>query len=196
MNIHKTALLFCLCSSFLISGCTAVAVGSAATTGVAIAHDRRTTGTVVDDQTVELKALRTLYADDSIRINTHINATSYNGVLLLTGEAPTEALRSHVINQIRRIPNIRKIHNEILLAAPSAVVSRSSDAYVTSKAKITLLTLNHIQGFDPTRVKVVTENGVVYLLGLLKQHEVNPVVETIRRVGGVQRVIKLIEIIA
>ncbi len=194
MNINKTLLIASLFISILASGCAAVVVGGA-TTGVAIAHDRRTTGTVIDDQTVELKALRVLYGNDSIRINTHINATCYNGILLLTGEAPTENLRQQVISQIRRIPNVKKIHNEILLAAPSAIVSRSSDGYVTSKAKVNLFNLNKIKGFDPTRVKVVTENGVVYLLGLLKQHEVNPVVETIRRVGGVQRVVKLFEII-
>ena len=194
MKTNRALVIFSLFVSITASGCAAVAVGSA-TTGVAIAHDRRTTGTVIDDQTVELKALRVLYGNDSIRINTHINATCYNGVLLLTGEAPTEGLRNQVISQIRRIPNIKKIHNEILLAAPSAVVSRSSDAYVTSKAKVNLFNLNKIKGFDPTRVKVVTENGVVYLLGLLKQHEVSPVIETIRRVGGVQRVVKLFEII-
>jgi len=194
MKTNRALVIFSLFVSITASGCAAVAVGGA-TTGVAIAHDRRTTGTVIDDQTIELKALRVLYGNDSIRINTHINATCYNGVLLLTGEAPTEGLRNQVISQIRRIPNIKKIHNEILLAAPSAVVSRSSDAYVTSKAKVNLFNLNKIKGFDPTRVKVVTENGVVYLLGLLKQHEVSPVIETIRRVGGVQRVVKLFEII-
>jgi len=196
MNTNKTLLLsFLLIISILASGCTAVAVGSAATTGIAIAHDRRTTGTVIDDQTVELKALRVLYGNNSIRLNTHINATCYNGTLLLTGEAPTENLRQQIVSEIRRIPNIKKIHNEILLAAPSALVSRSSDAYVTSKAKVNLFNINKIQGFDPTRVKIVTENGVVYLLGLLKQHEVTPVIETIRRVGGVQRVVKLFEVI-
>lgn len=195
MNTHKAFLIIGLLTSVLLSGCAAVAVGGA-TTGVAIVHDRRTAGTVIDDQTIEFKALKVLYGDDNFRINTHINATCYNGILLLTGEAPTKSLRNQVSQTLRRIPNIRKIHNEILLAAPSALVSRSSDAYVTSKAKVALFQLNSIQGFDPTRVKVITENGTVYLLGLLKQHEINPVIETIRRVGGVQRVIKLFEISA
>ena len=121
--------------------------------------------------------------------------TSYNGTLLLTGEAPTEELRQDIASRANRIPNVVKVHNEIILAAPSSVVSRSSDSYITSKAKVALLNISNIKGFDPTRVKVVTENGVVYLLGLLKQHEVSPVTETIRRVGGVQRVVKLVEII-
>tara|TARA_R110002096_G_scaffold194356_6_gene376515 strand:- start:3766 stop:4353 length:588 start_codon:yes stop_codon:yes gene_type:complete len=178
----------------LLSGCAAVAVGGA-TTGVAVVHDRRTAGTVIDDQAIELKALNIFYGVKTIRLNTHVNATSYNGLLLLTGEAPTEQLRQNIIQRVSRIPKVEKIHNEIIIAAPSSLVSRSSDSLITSKSKVALFNVSHIKGFDPTRVKVVTENGVVYLMGLLKQHEVSPVIETIRRVGGVQRVVKLFEIV-
>ncbi|HIF18120.1 MAG TPA: BON domain-containing protein [Cycloclasticus sp.] len=195
MTLKKTTLFSSLLIISLLSGCAAVAVGTAATTGVAVAHDRRSTGTVIDDQTIELKALRVLYGVDSIRNNTHVNATCYNGVLLLTGEAPTDNLLNDITNRLRKIPKVKKVHNEIVLAAPSSLISRSSDSLITSKAKVALFSLNKIQGFDPTRVKIVSENGVVYLLGLLKKHEINPVIETIRRVGGVQRVVKLFEII-
>ncbi|MFT6625500.1 MAG: osmotically-inducible protein OsmY [Cycloclasticus sp.] len=195
MKFNTTFIFSALLITSLLSGCAAVAVGGAATTGVAVVHDRRSAGTVIDDQSIEFKALGFLYGVDKIRINTHINVTSYNGTLLLTGEAPTEELRQDIASRANRIPNVVKVHNEIILAAPSSVVSRTSDGYITSKAKLALLNISNIKGFDPTRVKVVTENGVVYLLGLLKQHEVSPVTETIRRVGGVQRVVKLVEII-
>ena len=178
-----------------LSGCAAVAVGTVATTGVAVVHDRRTTGTIIEDQSIEIKALKTLYGVDKIRINTHVNATSYNSILLLTGEAPTESLRNDISNRLRQIPKVRKVHNEILIAAPSSLVSRSSDSLITSKAKVALFKLNSIKGFDPTRVKIVSENGVVYLLGLLRKSEIAPVVDTVRRVGGVQRVVKLFEVI-
>ncbi|AFT66614.1 BON domain-containing protein [Cycloclasticus sp. P1] len=193
MFFKKAFIVPALLSIVLLSGCVAVAVGTA-TTGAAVVHDRRTTGTVIDDQTIELKALGVLYGVDNIRINTHVNATCYNGILLLTGEAPTESLRNDIANRLRKIPKVRKVHNEILIAAPSSLVSRSSDGLITSKAKVALFSLNKIKGFDPTRVKIVSENGVVYLLGILKQHEVTPVIETVRRVGGVQRVVKLFEI--
>ncbi len=193
MLLKKAPLLALFLCIILLSGCAAVAVGTA-TTGVAVIHDRRTAGTVIDDQTIELKALNILFGVDKIRINTHVNATCYNGVLLLTGEAPTEGLRSDIANRLRQITKVRQVHNEIILAAPSSLIARSSDSLITSKAKVALFKLNNINSFDPTRVKVVSENGVVYLLGLLKQHEVNPVIETIRRVGGVQRVVKLFEI--
>jgi len=163
--------------------------------GCAVVHDRRTLGTVIEDESIELKSLQVLYGVDAIRLNTHINATSYNGVLLLTGEAPTEQLRTDISNRLRRIPKVQKVHNEILLAAPSSLLSRSSDSVITSKSKVALLSLNKINGFDPTRVKVVSENGVAYLMGILHKHEVTPVTETVRRVGGVQRVVKLFEII-
>jgi len=178
----------------ILSGCTAIAIGGA-TTGVAVVHDRRSTGTVIDDQTIELKALNALYDNEKIWDNCHINITSYNGVMLLTGEAPTEALRNAIVDTVRHIPKVTKIHNELLLAAPSSMLSRSSDSYITSKSKVALFGLEELEDFDPTRVKVITENGIVYLMGLLKQQEVSPVVEKIRRVGGVQRVVKLFEII-
>ncbi|MEE4290555.1 MAG: BON domain-containing protein [Cycloclasticus sp.] len=195
MPFKKAFIFPALLSISVLSGCAAVAVGTAATTGVAVVHDRRTTGTIIEDQTIELKALKTLYGIDKIRINTHVNATSYNNILLLTGEAPTESLRNDISNRLRQISKVRKVHNEILVAAPSSIISRSSDGLITSKAKVALFKLNSIKGFDPTRVKIVSENGVVYLLGLLKQNEIAPVVDTIRRVGGVQRVVKLFEII-
>ena len=194
MNITKmrTHLIPLILASTLLTGCTALAVSGAAT-GVSVVHDRRTAGTVIDDQGIEFQTLKVLYGDESIRVNTHINATSYNRLLLVTGEAPTEALRSHIINKLRQIPNIQKIQNEIIIAAPSALVSRSSDAIITSNVKLSLFKLNSIQGFDPTRVKVVTENGIVYLLGLLRPHEAQAVVDLVSRTSGVQRVIKLFE---
>ncbi|ORU89907.1 MAG: BON domain-containing protein [Cycloclasticus sp. symbiont of Poecilosclerida sp. M] len=195
--MNRTIKLILLSSLLIvfISGCAAIAVGSGAATGVAIVHDRRSAGTVIDDQGIEFKALRILYSDDAIRNNTHINVTCYNGLLLLTGEAPTEALRNKVVSKLSSLPKVKRTQNEIIVAASSSYLSRSSDSLITSKAKVSLLGLNHIQGFDPTRVKVVSENGVVYLMGLLLQHEISPVIETIRRVGGVQRVVKLFETI-
>jgi len=176
----------------VLTGCAAIAVSGAAT-GVSVVHDRRTAGTVIDDQGIEFQALKILYGNASIRVNTHINATSYNRLLLVTGEAPTEGLRNNVINKLRQIPNIQKIQNEIIIAAPSALVSRSSDAIITSNIKLSLFKLNSIQGFDPTRVKVVTENGIVYLLGLLRPHEAQAVINLVSRTSGVQRVVKLFE---
>ena len=181
-------------ATVLIQGCTPVVVGGAAATGVAVVHDRRSTGTVIDDQTIEIKALARLLRDDALRNNTHINATSYNGVLVLTGEAPTEDLRYRAVSMLSTIPSVKRVQNEIIIAAPSSLMSRSSDSLIASKAKVALFDVKSPE-FDPTRVNVVAENGVVYLLGLLRHHEADAVVEVVRRVGGVQRVVKLFEYI-
>lgn len=176
----------------LLNGCAGIVVGGAAT-GVSVIHDRRSAGTVLDDQTIEIKALTRFFKNKPIHNKTHINITAYNGRVLLTGEAPSEKLINEAISLVKSIPKVKRVHNEIRLAAPSAMMSRSSDAYITSKVKASLFNIRNIREFDPTRVKVVTENGSVYLMGLLWQAEIEPVTETVRRVGGVQRVVKLFE---
>ena len=167
-------------------------VGGAAV-GASALHDRRSTGTVIDDETIELTALKRLYENTDLRQNTHINATSYNYVLLLTGEAPTEQLRSQVEASLRGIEGVRRVHNEIRIAGPSSLSARSSDTLLTSRVKVELFKIRDLPGFDPTRVKVVSEAGTVFLMGLLRPSEAEAVVNTVRRVGGVQRVVKIFE---
>ncbi len=169
----------------LLAGCAGAAAGGVASTAV-VAHDTRTTGTFVEDQAIELKALRRLSGHDQV----HVNVTSYNTVVLVTGEAPTEELRHEVIDIVRNIEKVRRVHDEITLAAPSSVTARTSDTILTGKVKAQLF---GIKDFDATRVKVVTEKGVVYLLGLLTREEAERVTDVARRVGGVQRVVKLFE---
>jgi len=173
----------------LLTGCVAAAGGAVATTAV-IANDRRTTGTFIEDQAIELKAARALSEDPDIKENAHINITSYNTVVLMTGEAPTEPLRKKAVELVRHIPKISKVYNEVAIAAPSSLMSRSSDSVITTKVKTKLFTEKDL---DATKVKVVTERGIVYLLGLLTEEEERIATEAAREVGGVQKVIKLIQ---
>ena len=173
----------------LLQGCAAAVVGTGAT-GVAVAHDRRTMGTLIEDQSIELKANRSFYADEEISDSAHINVTSYNTVVLGTGEAPTEELRKRIISIVENIPKVSHVYNEVTIAAPSSIVSRTSDSLITSKVKTRLLTL---KDFDGTRVKVVTEKGVVYLMGLVTREEGNRATEAARKAGGVQKVVKLFQ---
>ncbi|MBI4006468.1 MAG: BON domain-containing protein [Gammaproteobacteria bacterium] len=172
-----------------LHGCAAAVVTGGAT-GVAVAHDQRTTGTIIEDQAIEFKASQAFFKDKEINDNAHINVTSYNLVVLVTGEAPAEELRERIINIVRDIPKVTQVYNEITVAAPSAFVSRSSDSLITSKVKTKLLTLDN---FDGTRVKVVTEKGVVYLMGLLTRAEADRATEATRQTGGVQKVVKLFQ---
>ncbi|RMG28800.1 MAG: BON domain-containing protein [Gammaproteobacteria bacterium] len=189
--LAATALATCM----LLVGCAPLVVGGAAATTAEVAHDRRTAGTVIDDQAIELKAFRAIHKDKTLASQSHISVTSYNLNVLLTGETPTEALRQRAAEIVRRIPRVRRVYNELVVAGPSSLTSRSNDTLITTKVKLALFHIKGLKGFDPTRVKVVTERGNVYLMGLLTHEEADAVAETARRVGGVQRVIKLFEYI-
>ncbi len=184
----KFTLLFLL-PLLLLQGCaTAVITGAAA--GASVAYDRRTTGTIIDDQGIELKAANALYQDKEIYDQSHINVTSYNGTVLLSGETLTEELKQKVYDRVRTIPKVRSIHNELLIAAPSGIPSRSSDTWITSKV---LAKLTAKEGVDPLYIKVVTENGTVYLMGLVTRAEAANAVSVASRAAGVQRVVKIFE---
>jgi len=182
-----------LSSQLLLSGCAPVVVGGAATTAT-VAHDRRTTGSVVEDQAIELRIKNSLSEDAEIDRLAHINVTSYDGIVLLSGEAPSEALRTRAGQIAREAEKVRRVHNEIQLAAPSSMMTRSSDSWITTKVKSSLFGVK-IEGFDPTSVKVVTENGTVFLMGLVNQAEAAAATEQARQVSGVQRIVKLFEYI-
>jgi len=173
----------------LLQGCAPVVVGGAAT-GASVAYDRRTAGTVIDDQGIEFKASYALFNNKEIYDQSHINVTSYNGIVLLTGETPSESLKQKVTAEIKKIPKVRRIHNELAIAAPSALPSRSSDGWITSKIKAKMTT---DEKTDPFHVKVVTERGIVYLMGMLSRAEGERAVNLVKNTAGVQRVVKIFE---
>lgn len=173
----------------LVSGCAGLLVGGAAT-GAAVAHDTRTTGTLIEDQAIEVRAGRALSKDEEIDQQAHINVTSYNEVVLLTGQAPNETLRDRAGRIVAGVSKVRHVYNEIEIAAPSSILSRSNDTILGTKVKAKLFTLSD---FDATRVKVIAENGVIYLMGILTRTESDLVADYVSRIGGVQRVVKLFE---
>jgi osmotically-inducible protein OsmY len=175
----------------LLGGC-AVAVGAGVATGAAVAYDRRTSGTFVDDNLIELKARGELEKDKELWNYSHLSVTCFNNILLLTGESPSEALRQRAAQIVADVPKVRKVHNEVVVAAPSSMLSRSGDTLTTGKVKTALV---NDEGIDAARVKVVTENGVVFLMGLVTQKEADSATEVARRVGGVQRVVRIFEYI-
>ena len=178
----------------LLQGCASAVIGGAAT-GAAVAHDRRTVGTFVDDEIIEVKATSRLFSDQEIFDNTHINITAYNNIILLSGEAPTDALKNKAFNLVSSIPKVRKVHNEIVIAAPSSLLTRSSDTWITAKVKTNLFQVKDSPDFDPTRIKIISENGSVFLMGIVSRAEADIVINATRTIGGVQRVVKLFEYI-
>jgi osmotically-inducible protein OsmY len=186
------ALIVALITSNLLNACAPAVVGGAAAGGAAV-YDRRTVGSFIDDEGIELKTRTAIIKDEDLNRQIHINITSYNGIVLLSGEAPTEDLRARAESITRGIEKVRLVHNEMTIAAPSSIMTRSSDTLITSKVKTSLLGIKGLEGFNPLRVKVVTENGTVYLMGMLFRNESAAVTERARQVSGVQRVVKLFE---
>jgi len=175
-----------------LQGCAPLVVGGAAT-GASVAHDERTTGTVVEDESIELKAVHDLRADVVLDAQSHLNITSYNNIVLLTGETPTKELRDRAEKIVAGVEKVRRVHNEITIGEPTTMLARSTDTLITAEVKTSLLSVKGIEHFDPTRVKVVTEAGVVYLMGLLTRTEGDAVAETVRQARGVERVVKIFE---
>jgi osmotically-inducible protein OsmY len=175
-----------LCS--LLSGCVVLA-GGAAVTGVAVAYDRRTTGTIVEDRAIVMKAYQALRSDDEVREKTHVNVTSFNTIMLLTGEAPTEALRDRVMELVADVDKVSKIYNEIEIMEPTSFSSRSSDTLLATRVKTSLFGEMDLA----PNVKVVTERGIVYLMGILKPEEAEAATNIARTVSGVQKVVRLFE---
>ena len=167
---------------------------SAILTGVTLAQgcatDRRTVGTQLDDENIELTARRKLNDERDFGDDVHINITSMNGIVLLTGEVATAEKRDRAMALIQPIPGIRRIVSEIRVAEPRAFAYTTHDGWITSKVKAKLL---GTEGLPSNQIKVVTENSVVYLMGLVKQQEGDVAAEATRSVGGITRVVKLFE---
>jgi osmotically-inducible protein OsmY len=192
MRISWLVLSTLLLSSLLLSGCVPVVLIGGAAATASVVHDRRTTGTIVEDSSIELRIKNELGKDEKISDQAHINVTSYNGIVLLSGEAPSQSLRTRTGEIARRDKQVRRVHNEIQIAAPSSLMTRSSDSWITTKVKSSLVGLG-IKGFDPSRVKVVSENGTVFLLGMVYHKEADAIVAQTQQVSGVQRIVKLFE---
>ena len=182
-----------LCTISLIvvisSGCVAAVVGTTASVvTVDVLHDRRTLGAYVDDNNIELDVRQYILREPELRRNTHISATSMNGILLLTGEAASSDLRDMVVNYGKQNDAVRQVVNEITIAGKTALISRTNDTWLTAKVKTRLFNDTKL---DATRVKVVTERGNVYLMGVVTREEAAAATDVVRNIGGVVRVVKV-----
>jgi osmotically-inducible protein OsmY len=173
-----------------LSGCVAMAVGGAAT-AVLSANDRRTLGMQTEDKSINVKA--EIKMQQLTGENGHVNVTSYNRKVLLTGEVRDEAMKQAAEREVRAIDNVVSVINELEIAGPSSYTSRSNDALITTKVKASLVDKKTISA---TSVKVTTERGVVYLQGLVTPREGNIAADVAKGVAGVNRVVKIFEYIA
>lgn len=170
-----------------LTGCFPAVVGGAAAGG-AMAADRRTSGIYVEDENIELKTLKRLsqYMDKA----SHINVTSYNRIVLLTGEVPNDGQLAQAETLTREVSNVRNIHNGLTIGPASSIGDRSNDTYLTTKVKARFVSENL---FPANVVKVVTEGSVVYLMGIVTEKEGEDAVEIARTTEGVTKVVKVFE---
>ena len=171
-----------------LSGCVPLVVGAAVGGTALVATDRRSVGAQTDDEAIELKIANHIGTGYGDRV--HVNVTSYNGIVLLTGEVPTPDIVASIGDVARTTAKVRVVHNEIVVAAASPLGSRSNDSYITSKVKTRFVETNK---FSATHVKVVTDRQVVYLMGLVKRDEADNAAQIASTTEGVLRVVKLFE---
>ncbi len=182
-----TRLALILAAAAMLGGCAAAVIGGAVGGGVLLAEDRRTVGTVTEDQGIELKTSSRI--GETVR-GAHINVYSFNRQVLLSGEVPTAAAREDAERIARAVENVRGVFNELQVAGNSALTTRTNDAFITSKVKARFV---DGQKFSPVHVKVTTESGVVFLMGLVKRGEADAATEVARTTGGVVKVVRLFE---
>ena len=185
--------IFLLITLLLINGCSTLAIGTSEVTGISLFHDRRSIQKITRDEQIETAINIELYLDDVVRELTHFNVIAFNGIVLITGEAPGRKVRNRISAIARKIAGVRLLQNHMVLAYPSSFANRSNDSLITSKVKFRFSNSPNMPGFDTTRIKVLTENGQVFLMGLVYKKEARIATENARRVSGVQRVIMVFE---
>jgi osmotically-inducible protein OsmY len=187
----RTVALASAIAALLLQGCVPIVIGAAVGGTAMVATDRRTTGTQVDDEVIEDKLA--LSIRERFKGDFHVNVTSYSGIVLLTGEVPAEAAKADVAELARTTPKVRSVQNELVVGAVTDLGSRSNDTLITSKVKTRFVEANK---FQINHVKVVTERGVVYLMGVVRRDEGDAAAEIASTTSGVQRVVKVFEYIA
>lgn len=189
MKIMFKRSLIVLGTVVLLQGCAAAVVAGTAG-AVTAANDRRTIGSQIDDNNIEIKASIALSEVERLEKFANVDAISVNGIVLLVGQASNQEMKNQAQQSIEGLSGIRKIHNQIRIGSNIGITTQTHDSWLTSKVKAQLLTAKDIPS---NNIKVVTENAEVFLMGLVSESESNQAVNIARNVSGVERVIKVFE---
>lgn len=179
-----------LAATSVLWGCAPLVMGGAVVGTALVASDRRTTGAQLEDQSIELKAYAQVRA--AVGERGHVNATSYNRTVLLTGETASDADKAAIERAVRGVENVRAVVNELAVMGSSSRTSRSNDTLVTARVKAAFIDAKDVEAHV---VKVVTERGTVYLLGRVTEREAARATEVARGVNGVLKVVRVFEIL-
>jgi osmotically-inducible protein OsmY len=174
-----------LAALFLLQGCSAILPASEN-------YGKRTLGTVWDDQMIESRAKRLIREAHPDLAEAHFGVTSFDGIVLITGQVASPEAKAVATEKVSELRKVKVVHNEMEIAGPTSLLARSNDTWLTTKVKTALLASDKVAG---NRIKVVTEDGTVYLMGLLTRDEADNAVEVARQVYGVQKIVKVFEYI-
>jgi osmotically-inducible protein OsmY len=172
-----------------LAGCAPLVIGGAAVGSVLMASDRRTSGAQIDDEMIEFRGARVL--SDNFGDRAHINITSYNRQVLLTGEVPTEAQKQQAEQLVSRVDAVRAVVNELAVMTATSLPQRSGDVLITGKVRASFVDAADLQA---NTLKVVTERGTVYLMGRVTPREAERATQIARQINGVQRVVRIFEV--
>lgn len=168
----------------------AVATVVAITAGASMATDRRSIGNQIDDQSIEVEAYNEITKNKALYNNTNLHIISVNGSVLIVGQAPTTHLKAQALKIIHAIKSVVRVHDQIRIGNTTAVTTQTNDAWLTSKVKTALFSSDSVNGKN---IKVVTENGEVFLMGIVSKKEADIAVNITRNISGVNRVFKAFE---
>lgn len=155
-------------------------------------YGKRSFDTMYHDQITEARGMEDLRKAGPELESAHLGITSFDGIVLLTGQVPSEAASKLAKKTIAALPNVKKVHNELEIAGPTSLIARTNDSWLTAKVKTELLASRKVSG---NRIKVVTEDGVVYLMGILSHREAEAAIDVARHVYGVRKIVTAFEYI-
>lgn len=174
-----------------LSGCiAAMAATGAVAAGGTLMYDHRSVHGIYTDRKIVHAAYGKLNQTPNLLEQTHISFACINHVLLIVGQAPTADMRQQIYRSVQTIPDVRHIYNQITIAGPTSAMTRSSDTWITTKVKAELLT---VKGLHSAQIKVLTEDGVVYMMGIVDKQYVHAATESARHITGVRKVVELFE---
>jgi len=191
--MKKILLSIALLNFLLMTGCTSVATNPEEITEQSLLQERRNRETILMDKDIEAEAYSELNSEEDILNQCHVTITAYNGAALITGESPNEELKKKIISIVQVVPNVKLIHDNLSIANPSDSSSRANDQLITDTIRTALSQIRTMPDFDPAMVKVITENGTVYLMGFVRRDEGAVVINVTKLQPGIKQIITIFE---
>lgn len=191
--MKNSYLLIIFLNSLLISACAPVVNSPEEITEQSLLQERRNRETILIDKGIEAEAYSELNSEEDILNQCHVTITAYNGAVLITGESPNEELKKRIISIVQVVPNVKLIHDNLTIANPSDPSSRANDQLITDTIRTALSQIRTLPDFDPAMVKVITENGTVYLMGFVRREEGTVVINVTKLQPGIKQIITVFE---